>query len=426
MSAPHDYVGDSPPKLAPPGPNPVYQALRVVASLRVTVVLFALAMILVFFGTLAQQHASIETVMKDYFRSWLTWIDFRLISDFCKVFVDPEIKGDLAGGMPFPGGYLIGWAMFLNLLAAHIVRFKLTWKRSGIIMLHAGVIVLLAGEFLTGQFAVESRMSIREGESARYVFYLHEHELVVIDPTNAAHDTVISVPGHLITGAKEGEWISHPDLPFGIQRGTYFVNARSRQLKPGETPLADVGINARRGIEARDKSKGTDSDGRIDYPAVSLTFQTKDGKPLGTYLFLTASETRMQKVNVDKIDYEVTFRFKRSYRPYSVHLIEATHDVYAGTNTPKDYASTVMIYDDERGESGPVRIWMNHPHYYREETYYQSGLNTDEDGVKTTILQVVENPAWQAPYLACILVAAGMAFHFLLKLQTFLRRGGAR
>src|SRR5262249_28121579 len=157
-TVPHDYVGDKPaPKPARTQPSIAYKVVQAIASLRVTVVLFSLSMVLVLFGTLGMMHQSIEDCVKHYFRSWHAWLELRAITDFGHVFL-PSIfgtSGDLPGRIPFPGGYVIGWAMFINLLAAHALRFKLTWKRSGIWILHAGVIVLLAGEFFTGQYAVD-------------------------------------------------------------------------------------------------------------------------------------------------------------------------------------------------------------------------------------------------------------------------------
>ena len=52
----------------------------------------------------------------------------------------------------------------LNLLAAHAIRFRLTWSRAGIIMIHAGIIIMMLGEVITGVYAVEGQMIIRVGE----------------------------------------------------------------------------------------------------------------------------------------------------------------------------------------------------------------------------------------------------------------------
>ena len=72
------------------------------ASLRLTVVLLAMAMALVFAGTLAQIHQGIWAVQKQYFHSIIIW----------------------AGPVPLPGGYIIGGLMLLNLLLAHLTHFK--------------------------------------------------------------------------------------------------------------------------------------------------------------------------------------------------------------------------------------------------------------------------------------------------------------
>src|SRR5213076_1942225 len=117
-------------------------------------------------------------------------------------------------------------------------------------------------------------------------------------------------------------------------------------------------------LERKAKVKGTDSSGEVNYPAAYVALRDKAGKPLGTFLFSTQMR-RPQVVTVGDKTYHVALRFKRTYKPYVVELIKAEHKVYAGTTTAKDYASTVVVHDPEQGDYGPVRIWMNHPMYYR-------------------------------------------------------------
>jgi ABC-type transport system involved in cytochrome c biogenesis permease subunit len=431
MSAPtvsHDYVGDQPPPKTATRTRPTlaYRVLLAIASLRITVVLFALSMALVFFGTLGMTLDSIEDAKNKYFRCWGAWIDLQGLAEFGKVFLHLSPDASLHVKIPFPGGYTIGWVMFFNLLAAHLVRFKLTWKRSGIVLLHAGVIVLLAGEFLTGQMSVETRMMIKEGDTGRWAFSLTDHELAVIDPSDPAADHVVVVPGRMLTDARKGEWVSHPDLPFDFQVKEHFANSTLKDLEPGDAPEADRGMGRRMALTELPKVKGTDSDGKVNYPAAYLALRTKDGQSLGTYLFTTMLE-RKQEVKVGDKAYQVAYRFQRTYKPYEVHVLKAEHDKYAGTEIAKDYASTVVVKDPEFGEQGPIRIWMNHPLmlYKRGETFYQSTMNTDPDGTKTTGFQVVSNPAWTFPYFACGMVALGMAFHFLVRLIGFLPKTAA-
>src|SRR5215212_6513783 len=129
--------------------NPLLLGLRALASLRLTVVLLALSVLLVFFGTLAQMNNGIWTVVDKYFWSEFVWVDFQLLVQFAQVFFGVSKEAHVSGAFPFIGGRLLGFIMMANLLAAHAMRFKLTWKRAGIWVLHAGVVLLFIGEIGT-------------------------------------------------------------------------------------------------------------------------------------------------------------------------------------------------------------------------------------------------------------------------------------
>src|SRR6266550_5876592 len=131
----------------------------VLASLRLTVLLIVLAMLLIYVGTWAQVDSGSWQVQKKYFHSFVTWVPLGVLV--------PR-QYHLPGGFPMLGGYTIGLLMLINLIAAHVIRFKLRWNRAGIILIHLGVILLLLGEGLTSALAVESQMPIDEGSSARY------------------------------------------------------------------------------------------------------------------------------------------------------------------------------------------------------------------------------------------------------------------
>src|SRR5262249_18987910 len=82
----------------------------------------------------------------------------------------------------FAGGWLLGAALLVNLLAAHLVRFRLSWKRSGILLIHSGIIVMMLGELVTGMFAIEGNMVIDQGASSNYVVHNRTPELAVVLP----------------------------------------------------------------------------------------------------------------------------------------------------------------------------------------------------------------------------------------------------
>src|SRR5262249_19630238 len=156
-----------------------------------------------------------------------------------------------------------------------------------------------------------------------------------------------------------------------------------------------------------------ESDQKVDKASCYLQFLDKQGQDLGTYLF--SLDVTPQSVVVDGKTYEVSLRFKRTYKPYSIHLIKFSFDRYMGTSTPKNYSSLVRVIDEERGEDRQVLIRMNQPLRYREDALYQQSFLPNET---TTILQVVQNPAWLMPYISCGIVSLGMFVHFGTSLTT--------
>src|SRR5947199_10088225 len=110
----------------------------------------------------------------------------------------------------------------------------------------------------------------------------------------------------------------------------------------------------------------------------------------------------------------ITRRPARYYKPYSFTLAKVTHEKDAGTEIPKNFSSKVTLIDPERSVDRDVLIYMNHPLRYRGETFYQAGFQPDDSA---TILQVVHNPSFVAPYVACVIVAVGLlvqcGFHLL-------------
>ncbi len=128
--------------------------VKLLTSLRLTVVLLSAGLALVFVGTLAQVHEGLYQAQARYFKSFFVW--------------KPTI-GDTTWPILLPGGYLIGSLLLLNLLAAHATRFKFTKKKIGIAMIHLGIILLLVGQMLTDVLARESYMLLSsEGPAKDY------------------------------------------------------------------------------------------------------------------------------------------------------------------------------------------------------------------------------------------------------------------
>src|SRR5436190_8340343 len=61
---------------------------------------------------------------------------------------------------------------------------------------------------------------------------------------------------------------------------------------------------------------------------------------------------------------------------------------------------------------------MNEPLRYRGKTIYQTSFQ----GSAITVLQVVDNPAWTMPYIACIIGGLGLLMHFGIMLVNFVNK----
>ena len=105
-------------------------------------------------------------------------------------------------------------------------------------------------------------------------------------------------------------------------------------------------------------------------------------------------------------------------------LLKTTHEVYRGTEIPKNFQSRVSIDNPETGERGrEVDIYMNSPLRYQGLTFYQYQMGRDErSAVGNSTLQVVKNPSWLTPYLGCAIVALGMVWQFMYHLVGFTRK----
>jgi hypothetical protein len=464
-------------------------------SLKLTVTLLVLSMVLIFAGTLAQVDKGIWTVMDQYFRCWIAWIEWSVF--FSNSVSVPAVV------LPFPGGFLLGSLLSLNLVAVHSSTFKvlvkgrrlwvgygllllgllitvgvvLGWgtapvaatendafwrvffrlgrgtlagavlfaacwvlykQRAGMVLLHAGILLLLVGEFFTAIFAVEATMTIREGETATFFDRSQQFELALTDTSDEEVDRVTTIPQSLL---KPGKVVSVGALPFDLK-----VHARmTHSNRP--VPLDSVSEGVREAYptyagygerlyvaRSREVSGAT---GERNAPAVDVELlDRRSGASLGRYLlsiwfypnFVNQIWDMPTTVRYEEREYELYFRNRRepalseSGAPYAVTLLDFVHERYEGTQTPKDFSSEIRLVNEGDGIDRNLRIWMNNPLRYAKRTFYQSGYLPEDEG---TVLQVVRNDSWMIPYLSCMIVFIGMAAQFGLSLKRMRKREAA-
>lgn len=387
-------------------PSPFRAIVDFFTSLKLTLACLVFAMVLVFVGTLAQVKLGTHIAQSHYFQSFFVWWT--------------PVPGKLP--LPvLPGGHLIGAVLLVNLIAAHIRRFQLTWRKFGIHLTHGGLIVMLAGGLLTDLFQVESNMRLDEGATSNFSEAPRLTELAVIDQSDPERDTVTAISEKRL---RRGGTIESDSLPFRVIVREFFQNSRMQmlsQLGEGARPAAENGLGRQIAIIGVPRATAMNERDLVSAVVEILpkpTAQNISPASLGTWLVSNALG-QPQTFQYDGKTWTLSQRQERYYKPYSVTLRDFTHERYPGTEIPKDFSSRVSLTDPERGEDREVLIYMNNPLRYRGETYFQSGFDNDD---KTSILQVVRNPGAILPYIAVIVVGVGLIYQFGYHLIGFARK----
>jgi hypothetical protein len=381
------------------GKKAVRQLWDAITSLKLTIVCLTLLMLLVVACTLAQVKLGTIGAVNLYMRSFVVWW---------------QVPGTSWALAIFPGGATVGLVLMVNLAAAQGRRLELSWKKAGLWVVHAGLILLFIGEFVTGVFQVETQLAIEEGQTVNYVEHPREMELAVVDTTDPSWDEVHAVPESLLAG---GGVVAIPGTPVVLRVRQYWENAQLSNAEPGSRPVANMGVGP--GVAVQPLPPVA-SDNRANVPA-AVVEPVAGGRSYGAWL-VSAMLGAPQGFVHEGRTYSLAMRPRRQYLPYSMTLKKFSHDVYEGTTIPKNFSSLVHLSNPGRGEARDVLIYMNQPLRYGGKAFYQASFGKNDT---LSILQVVENPGWLLPYISCVLVGLGLLIHFGISLRRSLRRRAA-
>jgi hypothetical protein len=142
--------------------------------------------------------------------------------------------------------------------------------------------------------------------------------------------------------------------------------------------------------------------------------------PLGTWMVSADPRMPPQRFEHAGRSYTISLRFARSYKPFSLTLLKFSHDRYSGTEIPKNFSSRIQLKTPDGRDDREVLIYMNNPLRYSGFTFYQASFEPGND--KVTILQVVRNPSWLIPYIACSIITLGLVWQFWIHLIAFINK----
>lgn len=373
--------------------------LRIFSSFGLSVALLVLLGLLTFLGTLAQVDRGLYDVQKAYFESLFL----------------VHYVGNV--GIPLPGGNLVLGLLAVNLMVGGMWRLRNRKNVGGILVVHVGILMLFAAGLVKLKDSDDGHTTLYEGDEKAYFQSYHVNELAVIRPQSDGRLEVRTVDAEGLVSANPGSPVRVPadGLPFDLEVTRYFINADVRPKGPmfeAPTPVIE-------GVYAHPLAR--DPQNERNGAAAYIDVIAKDGTRQSGLVWIY--DTAPWTFHVDGQTYALDLRRKRFDMPFRVRLEEFRKEDHPRTGMPRWFSSDVMV--QKGATSRLVTISMNEP--LREDglVLYQAswGPSNARPGDRLfSTLAVVRNPSDQWPLYACIVIAAGLLWHFGRKLIRHLSR----
>jgi hypothetical protein len=356
-------------------------------SIPLTVASLALLMILTFWGTLYQVEHGLFAAQEKFFTSWIVWV-FNVV--------------------PFPGGKLVLGVLMINLLGYMINMLAFQPLKPGIVMIHAGLLIMLIGGAITHYYGEESYLSLWENESSNVANSYHEWELAVWKRDGVLRDV------HAIDAKdlQPGEMLAFAPTPITVEVERYYGNARAYQ-KPGESLPHLSALNINRIEPARPEKEPSQNTA-----AGIFTVRAPDMEP--TQVLLFGDDVAPLIIPVNGEEYSIGLRHTRRPLPLIVTLLDFRKELHPGTQTPKSFSSLVEIQAD--GITRQLTISMNKPLRHRGYTLFQQSYRETPDGRESSTFAVTHNVGRLLPYVSTGIIVLGMIVHFIAMLVKHARK----
>ncbi|HOO50439.1 MAG TPA: cytochrome c biogenesis protein ResB [Alphaproteobacteria bacterium] len=346
-----------------------------------------LMMALLILGTVAQKNIGLYAAQEEYFGSFYTWIGPKTFT------------------IPIPAGLTIMGIFLVNLTCKFLFRSEWSWQRSGSILSHFGVLLLVFGGVMTALTSQEGFLMVGQGDQSNIVEDYHSRNLVVYDTEGRPF---VTIPHENLHDALR---IELPTMPVTLTIDKYCFNC-SISMRPQSE---QEGWHSPGNRMMLNKAPADSTDEK-NLTGIEFTINgAKDEDINGKYLTFVG----FPKPPVLDIDDEqtITIELERAKRPlpFAVKLIRFERDMHPGTDMASAYTSWIKIIDEETGNNFPAKIEMNEPLRYRGFTLYQSSFDLNGDKPHT-VLAVVNNKGRIFPYLASLIIALGLIIHLVIRL----------
>ena len=303
------------------------------------------------------------------------------------------------GFIPLPGGLTLITILFFNLLAKFLFRSEWSWAKSGTILAHFGVLVLILGGGITYATSHEGYVMVGEGKATDTIEDYHQRVFVVKEGDKIIYEAPFKT-------LKEGQVITPINTPLSITLAEVCYNCGiSRRPESEQEGWTSPG----QFMKLSDK----DNDPTDEKNMAGVEFHvTGTGDGDGKYLTFDKFPKPPQ-IDVKGVTYTMAVERAKRHLPFTLLLEEFKQGFHPGTDMARSYQSKLIVKDGEI--SWPVLIEMNEPFRYRGYTFYQSSFDISGK-TPYTILTAVENKGRIFPYISTIIIALGLILHISLRI----------
>jgi hypothetical protein len=338
--------------------------------------------VIVVYGTFYQVDHGLFAAQERFFRSWAFF---------------------LAGFVPLPRLQTVLSLVLVNLLFVGIKRISVRFSNLGLLFMHAGVIVLIAGAGIASRFVRESIITIGLKQTVVESVDLNRWDLSI--DLNGVEDDVLWSTSYsgLLSSLKKGQDLTFPKVKKTMHVRDLYRNCEARGRQPG---IVDTLL------------PGTGESGAA-VPGLVLDYGEKseagrDSTPI--FVYGGSGEAVKHFRRQDTIS--VSLLPARVPLPVKVKLLDFTLEKHLGTSSAKKVQSRVQVSGDDIDRE--VVISMNRPFRYRSLTFYQTGFS-DGEGPRVSTITVVDNPVRFLPHVASAMMMFGLLFHFGIRFAGALR-----
>ena len=373
------------------------KTLAVFSSMGTSCVLLILLALLTWLGTLEQTQTGLYEVQRKYFES------FVLVHQ--------------VGNVPIllPGANLVMSLLFLNLLVGGLVRIRKSWSTAGIIVAHVGIAMLLVSALVKHRFSEDGHVTLFEGQQRAHFESWFRWELALSEDLGNGSVRERVIPDERIVEARDRVVrIVSPDLPFALEIERSWANCR-----PEWTTAPIPGETSSNGVRLSEQPTETKAEANIAGASLAIVEEVNG---MRRNALVWGAEARPYTFIAGGKSWAVTLRKERYPMPFAIGLQKFTKEDHPRSNMPRSFASDVSVR--EGSSARDVRISMNEPLREGGLVVYQAswGPSNAAPGQRLfSTFAVVRNPADQGPLYACIVIAAGLLFHFSRKLVRFVR-----